>query len=337
MTTVLSILMMMYLVLATGKDGTQEKEMVKIKGPYLGQKPPGMTPEIFAPGIVSTGLHDDHGPVFSKDGTEMYGRIAGKPFSIVYVIKSIDGGWLKPETAPFSGKYEIVDFAFSSDGKRLYFSSDAPLDGEGEPKDTDIWYVDRVDGGWSQPVNIGKPLDTDNDDYIGSVTSDNTLYYTVRKAESGRLTLFENYSCRFENDRLTEPRKLDYPFNSQFLQTAPVFSPDETYAVMAIRGREDSFGQEDLYVTFKKRDGSWTEPQNLGRGVNSNRTDWFPSFSPDGKYLFFVSWRYSGENYSQTRRTYEEMIKLYQSPIYGWGADIYWVSTARIRELRPNE
>ena len=28
-----------------------------VKGPYLGQKPPGMTPQVFAPGIVSTGLN----------------------------------------------------------------------------------------------------------------------------------------------------------------------------------------------------------------------------------------------------------------------------------------
>jgi Tol biopolymer transport system component len=42
-----------------------------LKGPYLGQKPPGMTPEIFAPGIVSTGL-DELNSVFSPDGDEFY-------------------------------------------------------------------------------------------------------------------------------------------------------------------------------------------------------------------------------------------------------------------------
>ena len=28
----------------------------ELRGPYLGQEPPGLEPQIFAPGIVSTGL-----------------------------------------------------------------------------------------------------------------------------------------------------------------------------------------------------------------------------------------------------------------------------------------
>jgi len=218
------IAFLLYFILASSSHAQQDDFPV-LTGPYLGQKPPGDEAVLFAPGIVSTGLHDDHGPVFSKDGTEMYGRISGNPFSIVYVIKSVDGRWLKPETAPFAGKYDIVSFTFSSDGKRLYFSSEAPIDDEGEPKDTDIWYIDRVDGGWSQPVNVGKPVNTENDDYIVSVTANNTLYYTIRKAEAGRLVSFKNYSCRVDNGRWTEPVMLDYPFNSEYFQTTPVFFP----------------------------------------------------------------------------------------------------------------
>jgi hypothetical protein len=32
----------------------QQSDFPHLKGPYLGQKPPGMTPEVFAPGIVSS-------------------------------------------------------------------------------------------------------------------------------------------------------------------------------------------------------------------------------------------------------------------------------------------
>jgi hypothetical protein len=40
-----------------------------LEGPYLGQKPPAKMPQLFAPGIVSTG-RDDLNAVFSADGTE---------------------------------------------------------------------------------------------------------------------------------------------------------------------------------------------------------------------------------------------------------------------------
>ena len=42
-----------------------------VKGSYFGQDPPGMTPKVFAPGIVSTGL-DELNSVFSPNGQEFY-------------------------------------------------------------------------------------------------------------------------------------------------------------------------------------------------------------------------------------------------------------------------
>jgi hypothetical protein len=40
-----------------------------LKGPYLGQKPPGMTAEIFAPGIISTENFGEAGGAFAKNGS----------------------------------------------------------------------------------------------------------------------------------------------------------------------------------------------------------------------------------------------------------------------------
>ena len=45
----------------------EQNEWPVLKGPYLGQKPPGMTPEIFAPGIVTTDIGETC-PAFSPDG-----------------------------------------------------------------------------------------------------------------------------------------------------------------------------------------------------------------------------------------------------------------------------
>lgn len=49
----------------------QKDDSAVLKGPYLGQKSPGMTPEIFAPGIVSTKACELHG-AFSPDGEEFF-------------------------------------------------------------------------------------------------------------------------------------------------------------------------------------------------------------------------------------------------------------------------
>jgi hypothetical protein len=47
------------------------KNFPVLKGPYLGQKPPGSTPEIFAPGHVCTDL-DEYGCTFSPDGRKLF-------------------------------------------------------------------------------------------------------------------------------------------------------------------------------------------------------------------------------------------------------------------------
>ncbi len=309
-----------------------------LKGPYLGQKPPGTIPEIFALGIVSTGLHDDYGPAIPMDGNEIYFRIWGKPHAIIWVIRRVDGKWGKPEVAPFSGQYEDGGFMFSKDGNRIYFDSDRPLKNKGEPKDTDIWIVDRTKNGWGEPSNLGTSINSTGDEYIGCVLADKTIYFTVRKRDSVGKLFFVNYSSKWKGNAYSIPDRLPYPFNSDFFQIAPRFSPDETYAILTINGRDDGVGQEDLYVTFKKEDGTWTEPQNLGAEVNSRSTDWFPSFSPDGKYLFFVSWRYTGEKDPKTKSEFEEMLMgFYDQPTYGQGADVFWASTKIIKELKRKE
>ena len=338
MKTILIIIGIMLSITFTFPSRAHQEEVPVLRGPYLGQKPPGIIPEIFAPGIISTGLHDDYGPAISKDGNEIYFRIWGKPHAIIWVIKCVDGKWGQPEVASFSGKYEDGGFVFSKDGNRIYFDSDRPLKNKGEPKDTDIWFVDRNENGWGKPSNLCAPINSTDDEYIGSVSGDNTIYFTVRKRNADGKLSFTNYSSKWEDNAYSKPEKLPYPFNSDFFQIAPRFSPGETYAILTINGRNDGIGQEDLYVTFKKEDETWTEPQNLGAQVNSKSTDWFPSFSPDGQYLFFVSWRYSGEKNSKTKSEFEEMMMdFYDSPNYGDGADVFWVNTKIIEELKKNK
>ncbi|MGD9344537.1 MAG: hypothetical protein PVH84_01660 [Candidatus Aminicenantes bacterium] len=326
------------ILIAAGFFNAQEKseELPILEGPYLGQKPPEKTPVTFASGIVSTGLHDDYGPAISKDGNEIYFRIWGKPHAIIWLVKRVHGKWGEPEVAPFSGQYEDGGFIFSEDGTRIYFDSDRPLDTEGESKDTDIWIVDRDTNGWGTPRNFGEPINSSDDEYIGSVTADNTIYFTVRRRLADGKFSFTNYSSQWKDSAYSKPEKLPYPFNSDYFQIAPRFAPDETYAILTINGRPDGIGQEDLYVTFKKKDGTWSEPQNLGTRVNSTHTDWFPSFSPDGKYLFFVSWRHTGEKNPETKSRFEEkMMNFYSEPTYGQGADIFWVDTQVVEEFNP--
>jgi hypothetical protein len=52
----------------------------------------------------------------------------------------------------------------------------------------------------------------------------------------------------------------------------------------------------DLYISYRQKDGGWTEPANLGRPINSPGIDICSMVTPDGKCLFFLSQR-GGESH----------------------------------------
>ncbi len=95
---------------------SQQGDFPRLTGPYLGQKPPGTVPELFAPGIISKG-YDERMCFFTPDGRECFFQMRGAPHAVVIHLKEIGGAWADPEVAFFSGKY-FSEFALSPDGDR---------------------------------------------------------------------------------------------------------------------------------------------------------------------------------------------------------------------------
>jgi dipeptidyl aminopeptidase/acylaminoacyl peptidase len=71
--------------------------------------------------------------------------------------------------------------------------------------------------------------------------------------------------------------------NTEKLEMTPFIAPDGSYLLFS---KED-----DLYVSFLKKDGSWSAAIDMGPSINSDGLELCPVVSPDGKYLFFNSSR----------------------------------------------
>jgi hypothetical protein len=312
------------------------EEFPVLTGRYLGQKPPGVEAELFAPNIISTGLHDDGGPAFSPDGSEVYWRVYGKPHSIIAWMKQENGKWSRPQIAPFSGKYKDGTVAFSTDGRKLFFTSRRPMDQEGKPKDSDIWYIEKSETGWGTPEKLGATVNSPVDEMLAAVAQNETVYFNRIMKPGGDPEDYRIFRARLKDGKYTELATLDIPAeNPENLQILVATPHDETYVILSIRGREDSYGGHDLYVSFRLDDDSWSEPRNLGEAVNSPSDDWLSSLSPDGKYLFFTSFRYERQEYSRTRWTFDAWMRFNNGPRNGRGGDVYWASTEMIEGLRP--
>jgi hypothetical protein len=315
-------------------SGTQKAEpglYHDLSGPFLGQPLPDSIPELFAPGIIGTGMFT-RDVAISPDGKEFYYCVAlgNYTYATILYTREVNGQWQPPKIVPFSGGPGVIDFepAFSPDGSRLFFLSTRP-DGDEPPGDQDIWYVEREGSGWGQPVNLGEPVNTDGGEFFPSLTSDGTLYFTRNQRGSA---LNQVYRSRFVEGAYQEPELLPAQVNCGSNRFNAFVSSSEDYMIIPAQGMEDSFDGVDYYIVFRDGDDRWSDPVNMGPRVNQdNPRGWSPYVTPDGSIFFFMATRTL--EIEREAWNYANLQKLHQSSGNG-NADIYWMDARFIEHLR---
>ncbi|MBN1273468.1 MAG: PD40 domain-containing protein [Candidatus Aminicenantes bacterium] len=303
-----------------------------LKGPYLGQKPPGNTAEIFAPGIAST-EHSEFCSVFSPDENEFYWSISGAPYPVIVVMRQNKNRWTEPEIVSFSGKYLDFDMSISPDGKRLFFCSRRPLDGNGPPTDnTDFWFAEREGGEWSEPKHLEGPVNSMGQEYYPIFVKNGSLYFSSTRP--GGFGGGDIYRALFEEGVFLEPENLGSAINTENFEGDLFIAGDESYIIVTCYGRPDSFGSGDLYISFRREDDTWSLMKNMGATVNTPANEHCPILSPDGKYLFFSSGRNRHPDYSKEAITLKEKLEMMNSWGNGRSEDIYWIDADIIDALK---
>lgn len=151
------------------------------------------------------------------------------------------------------------------------------------------------------PINLGDSINSPYDEYINALTADEEWLYFTRKNPRNALTIdpgqeFEEdfYIAERADTNWQMARNLGEPINTHGNEGALSISPDGKFLFFAACNREDGFGSCDLYWA-RWVDNRWTIPKNLGPEVNSPQWDSQPSFSSDGKTLYFASKRSGGK------------------------------------------
>ncbi|MBQ4852188.1 hypothetical protein J8L98_23755 [Pseudoalteromonas sp. MMG013] len=252
---------------------------------YLGQKPPGLTPKIFAPNLIKKGFRAA-AAAFSPDLKEFYFRRRGGEYkkNTLVFIQYKDDQWVESVLPPRAGQPFI-----STDGQVLHLGKT---------------YRERVGSGWSEVKSLGAPFD---DMPIMRLTaSSKGTFYFDEATEIGNI----RYS-RLVDGKRTLPQSVSKEINTGKWTAHPFIASDESYIIWDSE-REEGYGDNDLYVSFKQSDGTWGAAINLGDKINSKHQDSYGSVTPDGKYFFF-------------HRSYGSR---------GEKADIYWVDAKVIESLR---
>jgi hypothetical protein len=245
--------------------------MTGLSGPYLGQEPPGMTPDVFAPGIVSDPSLFEYCGTFAPDGSEYYfNRISADGEHRLLFTRVVDGQWTAPEQLAFTAGYVAGEPHVTLDNTRLYFMWKCPAP-EGKLDWPAYWVVHRTANGWSEPQYAGQGmfLSSSLDGQI--YTTDMSSSRTNRKTYLAKVATVDGVFSDYE--RLAIP-------NLSGSYAHPCIAPDGSYLLFDVDGSH-------LFVSFGKAGETW------GEAIDLTQHGFDPMaggacVSPDGKYLFFA-------------------------------------------------
>ena len=259
-------------------------------GEYLGQSKPGREPVPFAPGIIAT-THRFHSTIaFSQDGDEAYW---GCPD--IFYSKQKNGIWTKPDTALFIGKGDAP--FFSPDGKRFYLVAQV---GEQMWEREAIGFMEKQSSGWSEFKLLPDIINsTSGIHFAMSVDLDENLYFGARLDGT---VLSRIYFSEYSNGTYSKPVIMEHLKNINAF--SPYIAPDGEYVIFT------SWDLGGLMVSFRKKDGGWTDGQLVTDSYES--PDRCPIVSHDGQFLFYL-----------------HLVDDRYIP--------YWVDAKIIEELKPKE
>lgn len=243
--------------------------------------------------IINSAARDAE-PTFAADGKTMYFNCvdrspgAGADICVSYLV---NGEWTQPELVgpPISTEHVEVEPLLSPDGSELYIMSDRP-GGQGS---ADIWVSHKVDGEWTEPNNLGPPINSPYADHCLYFAGPdwNTAYWTSTRP--GGYGGNDIWTSERVSGVWQEAVNLGPQVNSSASEHHSLPSPD-WQSLYVTSARPGGYGGEDIYVTTRDEHGVWGPLVNLGPLVNSDKDDRCPAFSPDFRLLYFDSERDGG-------------------------------------------
>ena len=221
---------------------------------------------------------------FSNNGNSLfytvqtYNDSTKKYSSQIVKMEYANGKWSVPETVSFLEKYNDSFVALSPDGITLYFKSNRPKP-ESSKLSGRIWTTEIQNKTFSEPEFIGSPVSGLDKTSSFSISSKGNFYlYQNGPKEEGWGEIY------LSSDK-SNFVKLPETINSNAYEALPQISPNENYLFFY---RMTPEGISGLFISNKLDNDNWSDAKYLPESVNKGGLAFDCSFSPDGKYLFYL-------------------------------------------------
>ncbi len=254
------------------------------------------------PGEVNT-ADDESLPVFTAEGNLLIYTVRIKGREDLYASRLIDNFWQKgePIEAVNTPQNEGAQ-ALSADGRLLVFTACNRMGAMGS---CDLYLSEWRNDTWTEPVNMGSPVNTGAWESQPSLSADGrTLYFASERAGGkGGRDIWVSY--RQNSGRWSDPVNLGDSINTPDNEASPFIHPDGQTLYFMSEGHP-GMGGYDLFFSRKTASKTWSNPQNLGYPINTTANEGALVVSLDGQTAY-----YSGDNASGSGG-----VDLYQFPLY---------------------
>lgn len=152
----------------------------------------------------------------------------------------------------------------------------------------DIYVTYKKDNAWTEPQNIGRPVNSAQHDATVFMSQDGKSLYIYRDLgkKRGSGDVFE---CHLQVDGTwSEPQKLPEPISSEYQESSICYAGDKS-EIFFVSDRPGGIGGRDIYVANLNKATNTYEVENIGDVLNTQYDEEGLYIHPDGHTLYFSS------------------------------------------------
>ncbi len=160
------------------------------------------------------------------------------------------------------------------------------------------------------PLNMGDSINSGALEYLPSLTVDGNKIIFNRRINGD-----EDF---YESNKVAgvwqNAKPIAGKLNTNFNEGAQNVSEDGEWLIFTGCNYPEGFGSCDLYISYKNKNGEWSEAENIGRNINTDAWETAPSLSPDKRDLYFSSTRAGGLGGSDIWVSHKSDKGIWQKP-----------------------